>query len=94
MNVTQMTPIPVSVIAAIRAETLENYEFKESGFAVTVGQVMSNNLKVHHSEWHVAYTTIRRSEMILNTAKSLAFIYKQQLVSETQQMKQQQQAGA
>lgn len=81
-NVTQMTPIPLSVIATIKAETPDSYEFKNSGFAVTVGQVMSNSLQVHHSEWHVAYTTVRRSDMILSAAKTLAAVYKQRLVLE------------
>lgn len=74
--ITQMTPIPTSIVAALKADTPDDYQFKESGFAMTVGQIMANNLQVYHSEWHAAYTSIKRSDMILSAAKSLAFLYK------------------
>lgn len=78
-TVTQLTPIPVSVITTIKAETPGDYELISSGYAVTVGQVMANNLRVHHSEWHVAYTTIQRTDMILSASKALAGLYKDAL---------------
>ncbi|XP_059618037.1 protein PRRC1-like [Phlebotomus argentipes] len=80
-TVTQMTAIPLSVITAIREDTPKEYQFQDTGFAVTVGQVMANNLGVHHSEWHKTYTGVSRTDMILNAAKSLATIYKTSLAS-------------
>lgn len=41
-----MTPIPISVITSIKEDTPAEYKFLETGFAVTVGSVMANNLKV------------------------------------------------
>uniref|UniRef100_A0A6B2E6J8 Non-canonical purine NTP phosphatase/PRRC1 domain-containing protein n=1 Tax=Phlebotomus kandelakii TaxID=1109342 RepID=A0A6B2E6J8_9DIPT len=80
-TITQMTAIPLSVIATIREDTPKEYQFQDTGFAVTVGQVMANNLGVHHTEWHRFYTGVSRSDMILNAAKSLATLYKRSIVS-------------
>lgn len=80
-TVTQMTAIPLSVITAIREDTPKEYQFQDTGFAVTIGQVMANNLGVHHAEWHKCYTGISRSDMILSAAKSLATIYKRSISS-------------
>lgn len=41
-----MTSIPISVITSIKAEMAEDYQFKSTGFPVTIGAVMANNLKV------------------------------------------------
>uniref|UniRef100_A0A182SKP2 NTPase_I-T domain-containing protein n=1 Tax=Anopheles maculatus TaxID=74869 RepID=A0A182SKP2_9DIPT len=43
-TVTQMTPIPLPVIAALQADTPEDYMLKDTGFATTVGSVMARNL--------------------------------------------------
>uniref|UniRef100_A0A182KBQ2 NTPase_I-T domain-containing protein n=1 Tax=Anopheles christyi TaxID=43041 RepID=A0A182KBQ2_9DIPT len=45
-TVTQMTPIPLPVIAALQADTPEDYVLKDTGFATTVGSVMARNLNV------------------------------------------------
>ncbi|XP_053695658.1 protein PRRC1-like [Sabethes cyaneus] len=76
-SVTQMTPIPLPVIASIQADTMDDYQLKETGFAVTVGSVMAKNLNTAHTEWHKTYTSVGRSEMILNAAKTIATLYKQ-----------------
>lgn len=41
-----MTPIPISVITSIKEDTPADYKLLTTGFAVTVGNVMANNLKV------------------------------------------------
>uniref|UniRef100_U5EQY6 Putative proline-rich coiled-coil 1 n=1 Tax=Corethrella appendiculata TaxID=1370023 RepID=U5EQY6_9DIPT len=82
-SVTQMTPIPSQVITTINADTPEDYKFKDTGFAVTVGSVMAKNLNTHHTEWHKTYSSVNRSEMILNAAKTLATLYKQATVNST-----------
>ncbi|XP_058818808.1 protein PRRC1-like [Topomyia yanbarensis] len=76
-TVTQMTPIPLPVVASIQADTSEDYQLKDTGFAVTVGSVMAKNLNTQHTEWHKTYTSVSRSEMILNAAKTIATLYKQ-----------------
>ncbi|XP_055643809.1 protein PRRC1-like [Toxorhynchites rutilus septentrionalis] len=76
-TVTQMTPVPLQIITSIRADTPEDYLFKETGFAVTIGSVMAKNLNVPHNEWHKTYTSVSRSDMILNAAKIIATLYKQ-----------------
>lgn len=77
-----MTPIPISVITSIKEDTPADYKFVTTGFAVTVGNVMASNLKTHHSEWHQKYTSVNRSDMILNASKTLAALYKQSLLNE------------
>ncbi|XP_058448540.1 protein PRRC1-like [Malaya genurostris] len=76
-TVTQMTPIPLPVIASIQADTSDDYQLKDTGFAVTVGSVMAKNLNTNHTEWHKTYTSVSRSEMILSAAKTIATLYKQ-----------------
>ncbi|XP_055542127.1 protein PRRC1-like [Wyeomyia smithii] len=76
-SVTQMTPVPLPVIASIQADTLEDYQLRDTGFAVTVGSVMAKNLNTSHTEWHKTYTSVGRSDMILNAAKTIATLYKQ-----------------
>uniref|UniRef100_A0A1L8DC65 Non-canonical purine NTP phosphatase/PRRC1 domain-containing protein n=1 Tax=Nyssomyia neivai TaxID=330878 RepID=A0A1L8DC65_9DIPT len=78
-TVTQMTEIPLSVITAIQEDTPKNYQFLDTGFAVAVRQIMSNNLGVNLTEWHKYYTGVSRSEMILNASKTLATRYKTSL---------------
>ena len=45
-TITQMTPIPSQVITSIKADTPDDYKFKDTGFAVTIGSVMAKNLNV------------------------------------------------
>lgn len=45
-TITQMTPIPLPIIASIQADTPEDYELRDTGFAVTIGSVMAKNLNV------------------------------------------------
>ncbi|XP_055594224.1 protein PRRC1-like [Uranotaenia lowii] len=75
-TVTQMTPVPQPVVASIRADTPEDYQLKDTGFAITVGSVMAKNLNTPHTEWHKTYTTVGRPEMILSAAKTIASLYK------------------
>lgn len=76
-TVTQMTPIPLPIVTSIRADTPEDYELKDTGFAITIGSVMAKNLNTPHTEWHKTYTSVGRSEMILSAAKTIATLYKQ-----------------
>ncbi|XP_062547763.1 protein PRRC1-like [Armigeres subalbatus] len=76
-TVTQMTPIPFPIVTSIQADTPGDYELKDTGFAVTIGSIMAKNLNTPHTEWHKTYTSVARSEMILNAAKAIATLYKQ-----------------
>lgn len=76
-TITQMTPVPLPVVASIRADTPDEYQLKDTGFAITIGSVMAKNLNVSHTEWHKAYTSVGRSEMILGGAKTIAMLYRQ-----------------
>lgn len=80
-----MTSIPSSIIATLENDTPKDYENRSTGFAVTVGSVMSHNLNTPHYEWHKTWTKIDRCDMIINAAKALASIYKTNLkLSEVQ----------
>lgn len=76
-TVTQMTPIPLPIVASIKADTPEDYELRDTGFAVTIGSVMAKNLNTPHTEWHKTYTSVGRPEMILSAARTIATLYKQ-----------------
>ncbi|GAB0093890.1 Protein PRRC1 [Sergentomyia squamirostris] len=80
-SITQMTPIPLAVVATIRESTPKDYPLQDTGFSVTIGQVMAENLKVIPAEWHQHYTSVNRSDMILNAVKSLAAIYKKTIAT-------------
>lgn len=43
---TQMTPIPLAVVAAAKGDTSNDYPFKETGFSNTIGSYMAANLQV------------------------------------------------
>uniref|UniRef100_A0AAG5DBY0 Non-canonical purine NTP phosphatase/PRRC1 domain-containing protein n=1 Tax=Anopheles atroparvus TaxID=41427 RepID=A0AAG5DBY0_ANOAO len=85
-TVTQMTPIPLPVITALQADTPADYLLKDTGFAVTVGSIMARNLNTPHTEWHRAYTSVARSEMVLAAAKTIATLYKQAVLDYNHQV--------
>lgn len=76
---TQMTPVPSSVAVTLASETPKEYAYADTGYSVTVGQVMATNLQVPHTEWHESYTGTKRSEFIYLAAKTLATLYKRVL---------------
>lgn len=45
-TMTQFTPIPLQIITSLQSDTPEDYDKKETGFAVTIGAAMSRNLDV------------------------------------------------
>ncbi|XP_043480013.1 protein PRRC1-like isoform X2 [Leptopilina heterotoma] len=73
---TQMTPVPSQIVTMAEQATPEDYPHKETGLAMTVGNLLANNLQVSHNEWHHALTGVSRKDVILLAAKSLAGIYK------------------
>lgn len=43
---TQMTYIPLQIITSLQGDTPQDYEKRDTGFALTVGAAMSRNLDV------------------------------------------------
>ncbi|KAG0720518.1 Protein PRRC1 [Chionoecetes opilio] len=76
---TQVTPIPPDFVNQARTATPEDYPLKESGFAVTVGQIASQNLQVHHSVWQEALTGVSRREGLVLAGRTLAGLYRSRL---------------
>lgn len=76
---TQVTPVPPDFVNQARTATPEDYPFKESGFAVTVGQIASQNLQVHHSMWQEGLTGVSRREALLLAGRTLAGLYRSRL---------------
>lgn len=78
---TQVTPIPPDFITQARNATPEDYPFKDSGFAVTVGQIASQSLQVHHTMWQENLTSVSRREALMLAGRTLAGIYRSRLPS-------------
>lgn len=76
---TQMTPVPTAVISVLKADTPQDYPLRNTGFSVTVGNVMARNLQTERSNWHYALTGVSRRDIILSAAKQLAGLYKHSL---------------
>jgi hypothetical protein len=45
-SITQMTPIPLDVVADVKTSTPADYEHLKTGFSTTVGSVMAKKLDV------------------------------------------------
>ncbi|XP_042242287.1 protein PRRC1-like isoform X1 [Homarus americanus] len=76
---TQVTPIPPDFVTQAKNSTPDDYPYKSSGFAATVGQIASQNLEVHHTMWQETLTGVSRREMIVLAARALAGLYKSRL---------------
>ncbi|XP_045130347.1 protein PRRC1-like isoform X1 [Portunus trituberculatus] len=76
---TQVTPVPPDFVNQARTATPEDYPLKESGFAITIGQIASQNLQVHHSMWQEALTGVSRREALLLAGRTLAGLYRSRL---------------
>ncbi|XP_070543511.1 protein PRRC1-like [Ptychodera flava] len=77
---TQATPIPSEYISQAQDRTSSDYGLRWSGLAVTVGEVIQQNLPhIHHSDWHVAFTGVSRRDMIYQACLTIAGLYKQRL---------------
>lgn len=43
----QGTPLPAQIVTAARQDTPPDYKFKDSGFSITIGSLMAENLQVN-----------------------------------------------
>ncbi|KAK7080326.1 Protein prrc1 [Halocaridina rubra] len=76
---TQVTPIPPEFVAKARTSTPDDYPLKDSGYAITVGQIASEALQIHHSMWQETLTGVPRRDLIVLAARTLAGLYKSRL---------------
>jgi len=76
---TQVTPIPPDYVSQARGQTPVDYPLKATGFAVTIGQIASQHLQVHHTQWQEMLSGVPRRDMILLAARTLAGLYKARL---------------
>ncbi|CAL4112658.1 unnamed protein product [Meganyctiphanes norvegica] len=76
---TQVTPIPPDYITQARCQTPDDYPLKASGFSTTIGQIASQHLQVHHSQWQEMLSGVPRRDMIVLASRTLAGLYKARL---------------
>lgn len=72
---TQMTPVPTEMVTMARKATPVDYP-SESGLAVTIDNLMANDLEVSPDDWHYIVTGVDKRDIILLAAQSLARTYK------------------
>lgn len=65
----QFTPIPNSIITVVKGDS-----------SMTLNSLMANNLNVHQSDWHSAFTGVSKREILLVAAKVIAGLYKNKLI--------------
>jgi len=72
----QPTNIPAPVVEKLKAGTPDNYPKQWSGFAVTIGQVMGEELSVPPSAWQEAVTGLHRRRLLAQAGEALAGMYR------------------
>lgn len=73
---TQTTNVPSECVNQLRFETPNDYNYKNTGFAIPLHHVMCEKLKTSKTEWHQAWSGISRKELLYLAACSLAHLYK------------------
>lgn len=76
---TQATPVPCEAINHLTFETPNDYPLRQTGFSITIGQIMSQKLGVSHEEWHDKLTGIPRRSTIYLAACCLARLFKDKI---------------
>jgi len=76
---TQPTPVDARFVGKLKDGTPSDYPKQWSGFAVTIGSVMSEELGVAHTTWQKAVTGVSREELLLPAARALAGLYRREL---------------
>ncbi|KAL4227403.1 Protein prrc1 [Mactra antiquata] len=76
----QPSPIPAEYILKAQDRTPKDYPLRWSGLAVTIGQVIEEDLPhIGHVDWQNGIVGVSRKESLYLAAKSLAYMYKQRL---------------
>jgi len=75
----QPTPLEARLVNKLKDATPDDYPRQWSGFAVPIGQVMSDELCVPHTGWQKAVTGIAREELLVVAGRSLAGLYRREL---------------
>lgn len=68
--------IPAKAVQRLHDNTPVSYPSKESGFAITIGQAISEEFNVPATEWQLELAGISRRDILLLAAKTLASSYK------------------
>jgi len=77
---TLAVPVPSEVIAQMKEATPSNYDLKESGFSMTVGEAFQKEIPwVTPYDWHKALVGKSRRDIIFSAAITLAELYKRRL---------------
>lgn len=77
----QPTNVEAKYINLVKDATPETYPKRWSGFAVPIGNIMSQQLSVPHTAWQEAISGVHRKELIGLAATSLAGLYKRALAA-------------
>lgn len=72
----QMTPVPSQFVTMAKTETPDDYPLLSKGLAISIDELMADNLQVSKNEWHHALTGVSRRDSLLLSSQSLAGIYK------------------
>jgi len=75
----QPTNVSADCVDKLKDATPDNYPKQWSGFAVTIGQVMGEELNVPSSSWQEAVSGVHRRSLLLTAGESLAGMYRRAL---------------
>lgn len=80
----QPSPIPAEYILKAQDRTPKDYPLRWAGLAVTIGQIVEEECPhIGHVDWQGGITGVSRRESLFLAAKSLAYMYRQRLPSNT-----------
>ncbi|RWS12628.1 Protein PRRC1-like protein [Dinothrombium tinctorium] len=71
--------IPSECVNRLKFETPSDYVFRDSGFSLTIDEIMAQKLNVARDKWHDMWTGLSRNKIIYNAAFVLANLYKVKL---------------
>jgi len=77
----QPTNVEAKYVNLVKDATPETYPKRWSGFATSIGTIMSEQLNVPHTSWQEAVSGVHRRELVMMAATSLAGMYKRFLAS-------------
>jgi len=82
----QPTNVAASYVEKLREGTPENYPKQWSGFAVTIGQVMGEEMNVPPGSWQEAVSGVHRRQLLSLAGEALAGMYRRQLLAKVEQI--------
>jgi len=82
----QPTNVAASYVEKLREGTPENYPKQWSGFAVTIGHVMSEEMNVPPGSWQEAVSGVHRRQLLGLAGEALAGMYRRQLSAKVEEI--------